>query len=53
MFHGCFNSLEEVLRKFQGRSEKLHGCFMKVTRKIEGCFEGILRVSQGSFKGVS
>ena len=38
---------------FKGVSEKLHICFMKVTRKIEGCFEVGLRVFPENFKGVS
>ena len=37
---------------FNGVSEKLHGCYMKVLRKIEKCFEGFLMVFQGSFKGL-
>ena len=36
-------------RSLKGVSEKLHGCFKKVTRKIELCFLGVLTVFQGCF----
>ena len=41
-----FGKLRE---NFKGVSEKLHGCFMKVTSYIEGCFEGAFRVFHESF----
>ena len=47
VLQGSFNSVEEVLRKFQGRFRKVTwmrmGSFQGVSKKFQWCFEEVSR----------